>query len=231
MDRMLCRAGAATATPGLGMNRPWGTQMSINRDFFFDHIREKLFPHGLNHSQMDGHNAILDAWEKEYAGNDDRWLAYLLATAYHESAHTLQPVRETLANSDAQAAQRLETAWKSGKLRWVHDPYWRPDVNGDHWFGRGLVQLTFKANYEKLGHAIGVNLVANPSLALKMSVAIDVIFYGMLNGSFTGHALGSYFNKSTADWINARKIINGLDRADAIAGYGRGYYAALSYTV
>ena len=204
--------------------------MTINRDFFFDLIRGKLFPNGLNHSQIDGHNAILDAWEKHYAGDDDRWLAYILATAYHESAHTMQPVRETLADSDAQAAQKLETAWKAGRMRWVHDPYWRQDPNGDRWFGRGLVQLTFKANYQRLGHAIGVNLVANPSLALTMNVAIEVIFYGMLNGSFTGHRLGDYFNKTTSDWLNARKIINGLDRAGAIAGYAKAYYAALSCT-
>jgi hypothetical protein len=34
-----------------------------------------------------------------------------------------------------------------------------------------------------------------------------------------------------ADWVSARKIINGRDRADLIADYGRAYYAALSYTV
>ncbi|MET0746614.1 MAG: glycoside hydrolase family 19 protein [Rhizobium sp.] len=203
--------------------------MSIDRAFFFDHIREKFFPGGLRQSQIDGHAAILDAWEKHHAGEDDRWLAYLLATAYHESGHTLQPVRETLASSDAQAARILEEAWKAGRMRGVHDPYWRPDANGDRWFGRGLVQLTFRANYDTLGRAIGVDLVANPSLALTMPVAIAVIFFGMLNGSFTGHRLATYFNPTTADWVNARKIVNGLDRADAIAGYGKNYHAALRY--
>lgn len=209
----------------------WGKRMSINRDFFFDHIREKLFPNGLNQSQVEGHEAILDAWEKDHAGDDDRWLAYILATAYHESARTMQPVRETLANSDEQAAKRLENAWDAGKLSWVKIPYWRKDADGKYWFGRGLVQITFKANYDKLGKAIGVDLVADPDRTLKMDVAVKIIFYGMLNGSFTGHKLADYLKGPKADWVNARKIINGLDRADAIAGYGKAYYAALSYTV
>lgn len=205
--------------------------MSINRAFFFDHIREKLFPTGLDQSQVDGHDAILDAWEKDHAADDQRFLAYILATAYHESARALQPVRETLANSDEQAARRLEAAWDAGKLPWVRTPYWRKDADGKYWFGRGLVQITFKANYRKLGDAIGVDLVADPDLALEMDVAVRIIVYGMLHGSFTGNKLADYFNKTKADWVNARKIINGLDRADAIAGYGKAYYAALSDTV
>lgn len=205
--------------------------MGFNRDFFFDHIREKLYPDGLSSAQLAGHEAVLDAWEKDNARRDDRWLAYILATAYHESAYTMQPVRETLANSDEQAAARLEAAWDAGKLSWVKTPYWRKDADGKYWFGRGLVQITFKANYQTLGDAIGVDLVANPDLALDLDVAIRVLFYGMLHGSFTGHKLGDYFNKTKHDWVNARRIVNGLDRADRIAGYGKAYYAALSYTV
>ncbi|MBO9097815.1 MULTISPECIES: glycoside hydrolase family 19 protein [unclassified Rhizobium] len=205
--------------------------MSLNRDFFFDQLREKLYPNGLNMAQVEGHEAVLDAWEKDHAKSDDRWLAYILATAYHESAFTMQPVRETLANTDEQAAARLEAAWDAGKLSWVKTPYWRKDADGKYWFGRGLVQITFKANYRKLGDAIGVDLVADPDLALDLDVAVQIIFYGMLNGSFTGRKLADYFNKTKSDWVNARRIVNGLDRADTIAGYGKIYYAALSYTV
>ncbi len=205
--------------------------MSLNRDFFFDQLREKLYPNGLNMAQVEGHEAVLDAWEKDHAKSDDRWLAYILATAYHESAFTMQPVRETLANTDEQAAAKLEAAWDAGKLSWVKTPYWRKDADGKYWFGRGLVQITFKANYRKLGDAIGVDLVADPDLALDLDVAVQIIFYGMLNGSFTGRKLADYFNKTKSDWVNARRIVNGLDRADTIAGYGKIYYAALSYTV
>ena len=83
--------------------------------------------------------------------------AYCLATARHESAHTMKPVRETLAKTDAKAKEILTKAWKAGKLPWVKKDYW-----SDGWFGRGYVQLTHKANYERAGKKLGVDLVKNP---------------------------------------------------------------------
>lgn len=206
--------------------------MSINRKFFFDEVRQKLFPDGLKQHQVDGIEAILDEWEKKQSANDDRWLAYMLATAYHESAHTMQPVRETLAGTDAQAAARLENAWDAGQLTWVGEPYWRPDADGLCWFGRGLVQITHKHNYEKLAKAIGnKDLASDPAEALKMDVAIAILFVGMEKGLFTKKKLADYFDKDDQDWINARRIVNGLDRAEKIAGHGRAFYAAISYTI
>ena len=70
--------------------------MAINRNQFFDVVREEVTGGKLNQGQVDGCKAILDYWEKAWAKSDDRWLAYMLGTAYHESAHTMQPVRETL---------------------------------------------------------------------------------------------------------------------------------------
>lgn len=206
--------------------------MSINRKFLYDEIRGKLFPEGLQQHQVEGTEAILDHWEAKYSGNDDRWLAYILATAYHESAHTMQPVRETLAGTDAQAAARLENAWDAGKLSWVSKPYWRPDPKGISWFGRGLVQITHQNNYQKLAKAIGnANLATDPSEALKMDVAIEIMFVGMEQGLFTNKKLADYFDKDDQDWINARRIVNGLDRAEKIGSYGRAFYAAISYTI
>lgn len=201
--------------------------MTIDRAIFFNHLRESLFADGLSRAAVQGHEAILGAWEREHAGADDRWLAYILATAYHETAHTMQPVRETLATSDEKAAARLEAAWRAGKLPWVKTPYWRRDADGKFWFGRGLVQITFKDNYRKLGTAIGVDLVANPDRTLDMGVAVRIIVYGMLSGAFTGKRLADYFDGFRADWVNARRIINGLDRADAVAGHGKAYLKAL----
>ena len=37
---------------------------------------------------------ILDEWEKNYAKADDRWLAYALGTAHHETDRTFGPIRE-----------------------------------------------------------------------------------------------------------------------------------------
>ena len=70
-----------------------GVPMSqINRGFFFTHVRRIMFSNVLQQSQVDGINAILDAWEEKYADGDDRWLAYALATTYHETDQHMQPI-------------------------------------------------------------------------------------------------------------------------------------------
>jgi hypothetical protein len=204
--------------------------MTINRRFFFDHLHEKLYPTGLHQSQVDGHDAVLDAWETGAAAGDDRWLAYMLGTAYHETAKTLQPVRETRAPNDEQAAARLETAWEKGQLSWVATPYWHPDGDGKYWFGRGLVQITHKANYKKLGDLIHEDLLTDPNKTLDMGIAIKVMFEGMAKGSFTGKKLSDYFASSVEDWTGARRIINGTESNLLVADNARSYYAAISYT-
>ncbi len=81
-----------------------GDRMSrINRPFFYDRVRVTLFGGRLQPPQVQGLEAILDHWEKTSAAKDDRWLAYMLATAFHETARTMQPVRETLAPTDDKA--------------------------------------------------------------------------------------------------------------------------------
>nr|WP_245314345.1 hypothetical protein [Rhizobium sp. R634] len=172
-------------------------------------------------------NAILDAWEGRFAHADRRWLAYILATAFHETVYTMQPVRETLAESDARAIEILEAAFAGGKLSWVRAPYWRPDEDGRSWLGRGLVQLTHKRNYEAMSVLTGIDLVAEPDRAMEMEVAVTILIEGMLQGSFTGHKLEDHLNPTTEDWLNARRIVNGTDRAEKLAAYAMVFDAAI----
>jgi hypothetical protein len=51
-----------------------------------------------------------------------------------------------------------------------------------------------------------------------------------MEGSFTGVKLANYFSSDKDDWVNARRIINGLDKANLIAAYAKSYYAAISHT-
>ncbi|MEO3988236.1 glycoside hydrolase family 19 protein [Pseudocitrobacter cyperus] len=205
--------------------------MSINRHFFFDHIRAALFQGSIRQSQLEGIEAILDKWEKESPHADDRWLAYMLGTVHHETGHAMQPVRETFAATDEDAIKRLDKAWHAGKLTWVTKPYWRPDADGKSWYGRGFVQLTHKTNYEKLGKAIHSNLTSEPDKVMVLDTALEIMFVGMQNGLFTSHRLADFFNDTSESWVRARKIINGLESADRVAGYAKTYYAAISYTV
>lgn len=205
--------------------------MIHDRKFLFDTVRP-LFGH-FSQPQIEGLDAILDALEKESFNREEE--AYILATAFHESAHTMQPVRETLATSDDQAILRLESSWKAGKLPWVKTPYWRKDAEGKSWFGRGLVQITFRYNYVKLGAAIGEDLVTDPNRALDDEVAIKILIVGMRDGLFTGSKLSSYIDgldesdaEDYREFLNARRIVNGIDRAALIAGYAITFEHGLS---
>ena len=46
-------------------------------------------------------------------------------------------------------------------------------------------------------------------------------------GDFTGKCLEMYFNNKVDDPINARRIINGTDKARLIAGYHNKFLTAL----
>ncbi len=202
------------------------------RRFFFQEVRKSLFSGRLKQREVKGLNAILDGWTvlpeaaRNTAGGHDA-LAYVLATAFHETAATMQPVRETLALSDAEAIARLERAFRAGRLSTVRTPYWRPDAEGRTWLGRGFVQLTHRRNYEAMSALTGIDLVSKPARAMEMAVAVEILVSGMREGAFTGFRLGDYFAAGTPDWTGARKIINGTDRADLVAGYAKAFRAAL----
>lgn len=173
----------------------------MDRTVFFDSVRRALG--SLNQKQVEGLNRILDYAERR--STYIKFLASILAQCKVET-RDFQPVRETFAETDAQAISRLETAWATGKLPWVKTPYWRPDADGEAWFGRGLIQVTHKANYLKFG-------IKNPDDALQWDVALLVMFDGMEKGMFTGVKLGDYLSLTKSDYLNARRVVNSLDRA------------------
>ncbi len=201
----------------------------MNRAAFYASVRQRtsgVFGTSLSQPQVQGTEAILDGAGRR--GTPLKHLAYILATAYHESAHTMQAVRETLAKTDAGAIAALDKAFAAGELGSVKTPYWRNDVDGKSWFGRGLVQITHKPNYAKLGLLIGIDLVKDPAKALELSTAVQILFAGMELGSFTGKALDDYISASRADYEGARRIVNGTDKAALIAGYARAFEQALT---
>ncbi len=200
--------------------------MPINRKFFYDFVRSHLFDGTLKQKQVDGLNVLLDYWESEMADEDDRWLAYVLATAHHEVDRSMQPIKEVGQASYFRRmygieGERPKVARQLGNLR---------PGDGEKYYGRGFVQLTGRKNYQDWSDRLGVKLVAKPDLALDTVIATRIIFEGMRLGTFTGKKLGHYFNDEKEDWVNARRIINGVDKAHLIAGYAKQYYAAISYT-
>jgi predicted chitinase len=191
-------------------------------------------------SQQTGLNTLLAFIENDSALARDadfqhlRWAAYLLATARHETAITYQPVTEywDLNYHELRSDRPGHTATSQQD----YFNYWYSGVNGNgsyasgdgsRYRGRGYVQLTGRGNYAAIGTALGVDLVNNPDLALNAQVAYQVISFGMRAGRFTGKKLSDYITASTTDYVNARRIINGTDAADAIADAATKFEAAL----
>jgi predicted chitinase/fibronectin type 3 domain-containing protein len=154
----------------------------------------------LNTSQRAGLDQLLTFIEQDNQITDIRWAAYMLATVKHECANTWQPIEEY--------------GKGAGHSYGVPDP-----ITGKTYYGRGYSQLTWKNNYQRLGNAIGVDLVNHPELALNPSIAYRIMSYGMRVGSFTGVKLADYLFGNTTDYINARRIINGTDQAAPVASY------------
>lgn len=190
----------------------------INRAFFFSQAKQTLFSGKYKQSQVDGLNAILNEWEKNYSAKDDRWLAYMLATAHHETDRRMQPIEEYGKGKTRRYGQR----YKLNGMRYT-------DTN-NIFYGRGFVQLTWYENYEKAGKKLGVDLIKNADKALDLKIATQIMFVGMIEGWFTGKKLLNYFNTTTEDVYNARRIINGTDKASLIANYAFTYYSCISYT-
>ncbi len=134
--------------------------------------------------------------------------AYVLATAFWETNRTMLPVEEAYyLGSKAEAYRR--------KLR-----YWP-------WYGRGFVQLTWKDNYVRASKETGADLIAAPGLAMDPDIAAQVLVIGSRDGWFTGKKLADYINSTRKDYKNARRIINGTDRAAEIAAIAEDYEAVL----
>lgn len=203
----------------------------INRKFFFEHSRDTLFTHRLSTGQVAGLTVILDTWEASHAKKDDRWLAYALGTSFHETAFTMQPIRErggrdyfTRMYDPASSVPRLAARARAMGAR---------PGDGALFYGRGFVQLTWRTNYLKMGKAFGVDLVSDAAArdrALEPQLAAKIMFEGMEKGIFTGAKFADFFNATSEDWGRARKIINGIDQKDVIAMYARKFYACISYT-
>lgn len=202
---------------------------AINRKFFFDYVRLNMFGGSLTGKQVAGMSAILDYWEKKYAARDDRWLAYLLATAYHETDRKMQPINEYGGKAYFDRRYGPPPVGKNPGLARTLGNTQQGD--GSRYCGRGFVQLTGRRNYTDWKNRLGVDLVGNPDLCLGLDASTRILVEGSVQGTFTGRKLSNYFDGAKADWVNARRIINGLDKAQLIADHAKKFYAAISYTV
>lgn len=193
--------------------------MTVDRRKFFDAVRVGILGPELSQGEVSGCDAILTATD----GWPSHWIAYALATAYHETAHTMQPIKEY--GGDTYFFRRYDPKGLNPALAKRLGNTQPGD--GVKYAGRGYVQITGRANYKRLGVRIGVDLESHPERALEPAIAAKILRAGMSEGLFTSKKLSDYFNASTNDPAGARRIINGQDRAGEIAGYHRRFLGAL----
>lgn len=155
--------------------------------------------------------ALVSFIEADAEWTDPRHVGYMLATAYHETAHTFAPIPERGRNL---YFAKYEPTTATGRRLGNTLP-----GDGLKYKGRGYVQITGRANYERFSSILGVDLISNPDFALNPALAYRIMAIGMREGGFTGRKLSHYINAVSCDYYNARRIVNGLDRAELIAGY------------
>lgn len=194
--------------------------MKVERSKFFSLYRERFGK--LTQKQVDAVEAFLSEIEK-YPLNI-REAAYIFATVYHETAKTFLPLEEFGKGRGK----------KYGKA-----------VNGKKYYGRGYVQLTWDYNYKKATeelkkqfpaivkayeakHGVTFDLLTSPEQAMDVEVACAILVVGSQQGWFTGKKLSDYINSNQSDFINARRVINGIDRAKLIAGQAQKFKEILS---
>lgn len=176
----------------------------MNKEAFFNELRKSLFGGKLRQSQVEGLELFINNKPDSIT---EAQFAYILATVFHETNQTFQPVEEK----------------GKGKGR----AYGKPHTNGKIYFGRGYVQITWWHVYKKVGNTIGVDLYNNPELALAPEIALKITFEGMGKGLFTTRKLSQYINEEEINFKEARRVINGMDRAELIASYAEKFLRAL----
>jgi hypothetical protein len=187
--------------------------MAFDPKPFFAALRAGILGPSLSKNEVSGCDAIVAAMD----GSPLAHCAYALATAYHETAATMQPVRE---------AYWLTEAWRRKHLRYYP------------WYGRGYVQLTWDTNYQRADLELTLNgaLVKNLDLALDPVIAAKIMRRGMDEGWFAGDSKGRHTLKrhlppagpaTVAQFTAARRIINGTDKDTLIARHAIQFQSAL----
>lgn len=215
----------------------------IDRAFFAAHYPK---PSGkpLTANRLAGFEALFDAWDELPHLDYLDWLAYAMATAWHETGATMEPVREGFAKTDAEAYTKVTAYCAKQGI----ENYAKRHANGMSYYGRGYVQLTHAYNYKTMGARLGLGtaLYDDPDKVMVPAVAAKILLLGLMEGSFRPKAgkLIDYFNSTERDWFNARDLINGDKKkvqawtlkqwpggkatGELIADYGRSFRPALS---
>ncbi len=182
----------------------------MNTAAFFAAVRASMFGGSLSQDVVDDLSALLEAWDT-YGDGDANKLAYILATAFHESDRF--KVMEEYASGNAYEGRADLGNTVAG--------------DGVKFKGRGYVQTTGRRNYTDWSKRLGIDLLKEPKCASERPIAARMAVQGSMLGTFTGRKLGDYISGDKVDFLGARRVINGTDRASLIAGYAKKFATAI----
>lgn len=229
--RMRPQAISPDSTPTLepvpdeGVSKPAATVATVSgydRAAWFAMYRERFG--ALTQSQVTGIEFLLGQIEADSHIADLRHAAYMMATVYHETSRTFEPIDEH--GSESYFERRYGPQTQVGRRLGNTRP-----GDGARYHGRGYVQLTGRANYRRMTDALrrefGLtpDLEAQPDVVKEPLTAYRIMSAGMGRGLFTGRKLRHYIDGATCDYANARRIINGTDQAAKIARYAESFEA------
>ncbi|MCV6548537.1 MAG: hypothetical protein OIF56_14865 [Cohaesibacter sp.] len=192
---------------------------------FFDVLRgSSVFPKRVRASAVKAIHCIINECIDQGV-IDFRQIAYVLATPRGEVGSAFLPVREGFSKSDAGAIKAVANLHRRGKIS--RNYALRHKKTGQSYYGRGWVQLTHFFNYEKYARLTGLPLTTQPDLMLTDKVSAFVLVHGMRTGGFTSKKLADYFGQKHTHWLNARRIVNSMDKADKFARFAKDFHKAL----
>lgn len=211
----------------------------LNRQKFYLELREDkgLFVKAdgtvlLTEKQVEGIENLLNVWEKHFHKDDVNYLAYNLGTAYHETDRTMQPITEY---GERSYFNKYEPGTRIGRVLGNTQP-----GDGYRFRGEGHVQNTGRANARKATKRLnevfnlGIDLEKNPEKRGQPYVSALSLFLGNKEGWWTGKDLDDYIDtkdesdaEELKEFINARRVVNGTDKADRIGRYALRFEDAL----
>ncbi|MEM9700234.1 MAG: hypothetical protein AAF943_15755 [Pseudomonadota bacterium] len=219
----------------------------MDRKTFFAELRKResgVFGTSLTQGQVEGCEAILNECVRQ--GADLGQAAYILATAYGESAFSMQPKHESLWYRANRIAQVFGAHRRQGKTpselagkpellantvyggKWGRDNLGNTEP-GDGWRfrGTGVGQITGRTNFRKFGDKLGLPLLQKPDLMMNLHTSVRALVEPMLDGWATGKKLSAYVAGDRRDYRSARRVWNGMFEADRYARYARSFEVAL----
>jgi len=186
--------------------------VKFNADKAFDKFKEK----GGTTKFPDSLKQVLSYIQKDDNFNDIREVAWLLGTAKVESDYSLQRWESDylcgkwgIPYGDKPCSKAL-SYFKSTKGSKKNYYNLGTDKKGLPYFGRGLIQLTGKSNYQKYGDLIGVDLVNNADKAIdpKNSYKIASAYFNKNKGKYYGNRTINQMVMD-GDFQKARKAVKG----------------------